>query len=591
MQNDSDPVRGQEVRPQPRYARPQPKPEPDAGVGSSPSPLSLSERLANPGVSARERRELVNATADPNAGRGVDSRSWISEGYVERLTRLLKLSQRLSSILDHEALLDVILDEVIPLANAQQALILLEQGGGGLEIVRGRSARGESVPNDLSKISGTLARSCISENRVQVYDDLANRPELRQVKSIVLNDLYSAICLPLRDKGSAFGVLYLDSSLPTMAHSGAELDILEGFAAHASICLINAKLIKRLEHSREILVRENEDLRASVQGGWRFAGMLGKTASMQQLFERLRLIKDLDIAVLLKGDSGTGKELVARALHNEGHRAKRPFVPVNCAAIPPDLFESEFFGHRKGAFTGAISDRPGFIEMAEDGTLFLDEVGDMPIEFQPKLLRFLENGEYRPVGDNEIRHANVRVISATNLNLKSLIEEKKFRQELLFRLDGVRVEIPSLRERRDDIPLLIDHYYRRTVEKHPRKILGITDNALHALLAFSWPGNIRQLIGTIEGSCALVPDGGWLDVTQLEMHMPELTGSDEKRVAGISIDEETLHETLNRAEKVCLDRTLSAQDWNITRTAHKLGISRQHLHNRIRVHKLQRPRG
>jgi two-component system response regulator HydG len=591
VQNDSDPAGGQ-TRPQPRYARLQAKPPTldSESDGVTPAP-SLAERLTNPGVTMRERRELMNGGLDPLAARQLEMKLKTAETQAGRLTRLLKLSQRLSSILDHETLLDAILDEVIPLANAQQALILLDQEPGGLEIVRGRTAQGESVPNDLSKISGTLARSCISENRVQVYDDLANRPELRQVRSIVLNDLYSAICLPLRDKGTAFGVLYLDSSLPTMAHAAGELDILEGFAAHASICLINAKLIKRLEHSREILVRENQDLRATVQGGWRFAGMIGKTASMQQLFDRLRLIKDVDIAVLLKGESGTGKELVARALHSEGHRAKRPFVAVNCAAIPPQLFESEFFGHRKGGFTGAIRDHAGVVEQAEGGTLFLDEIGDMPIEFQPKLLRFLEGGEYRPVGATEVQYAHVRVISATNLDLNALIQEKRFRQELLFRLEGVRVEIPSLRNRREDIPLLIDHYFRKTVEKHPRKIHGISEGALQAMLNFPWPGNIRQLIRAIEGSCALVPDGGWLDIPQLEMHMPELTGSGREAIAGIFVEEETLHDTLQRAEKLRLDRTLSVLDWNITKTAHRLGISRQHLHNRIRVHGLQRPRG
>ncbi|MCA9729784.1 MAG: GAF domain-containing protein, partial [Candidatus Eisenbacteria bacterium] len=249
MHNDPDPARAHDSRPQPRHVRPQPayvQPTPSQ-ARPEPSPRTQTGRLERGGVSADERSGLLTGVSELRK----------AETRIDRLTRLLKLSQRLSSILDHEVLLDAILDEAIPLANAQRALILLEAEGGGLEMARGRSAEGEPVPNDLSKVSGTLARSCIAENRVQVYDNLADRLEFQQVRSIRLNFLYSAICLPLRDKGTAFGVLYLDSSTPTVGQAGVELDVLEGFAAHASICLINARLMKRLERSHEILVREN----------------------------------------------------------------------------------------------------------------------------------------------------------------------------------------------------------------------------------------------------------------------------------------------------------------------------------------------
>jgi transcriptional regulator with GAF, ATPase, and Fis domain len=551
----------------------------EAREGVGPTPAPATERGAK-GVSQEEREMIArrDVLARPEPPPTTDE--------VRRLRRLLDLSRRLSSILDHNALLDAILDEVIPLANAERGLILLRENG-ELQPVRGRTGSGESLPADARLVSQTLAQTCMEENRILRYDNLSDIPELRESKSIRLLDLYSAVCLPLREKGLPFGVLYLDSSLPTLStQSGSEL--LEAFAAQAAVCLTNAKLMGEFEETKVLLTRENQDLRAEVQGGWSFSNIIGRSPQIQRVFERVRLIKDLDISVLLLGESGTGKEMFARALHREGRRANQPFVAINCAAVPAELFESELFGHLKGSFTGATEDRPGLIEQADGGTLFLDEVGDMPLPFQVRLLRFLQSGEFRRVGERTDRHADVRIISATNQDLKALIEERKFREDLYYRLEGVRVEIPPLRDRRDDIPLLVDHYFEATRKKHPRVLTGITERAYRLLVSHPWPGNVRQLVHAVQGACALVPEGKPLDEVQLRAHLQGPTG-DATAGPPEEMNELTLHDAVSRAERDCLEATLRRHSWNITRAARDLQISRQHLHNRIRVHGLVRP--
>ena len=499
---------------------------------------------------------------------------------------LADVSRKLSSILDQDALLDAILDAVIPLARAERGIILMLQDG-EMSSVRGRDRRGEVLNDDAVRVSKTLAQQCLEENRIRHFSDLNNAPELREVKSIRALDILSAICIPLHDKGRPFGVLYLDSHLPTLPLR-SQSELLEAFAAQASVSLSNARLLEQLEESKSILVRENEDLRAEVRGRRGFENLVGESPAMQRVFERIRLVKDLDVPVLVLGESGTGKELVARAIQSEGARSEEPFVPINCGAVPSELLESELFGHEKGAFTGATRAHPGMVEQANGGTLFLDEVGDMPLPFQLKLLRFLESGEFRRVGDAEQRHADVRVISATNRALGEMLGGT-FREDLFYRLDGVRIELPPLRERREDIPLLVSYYLEKIQERHPREIRGITERAQRFLNSYPWPGNVRQLVHALRGACALVPDGRALDESHLTSHLADLNGQPTNGKSILS-DSRNLQEIVAEAERTGIERALQDHDWNITRAAKDLGISRQHLHNRIRVHDLERPK-
>jgi len=509
---------------------------------------------------------------------------------VVGLRRLLEISRELSSILDRETLLEAILDSAILLTGADRGLLLLADGK-ELRVVHGRGKEQDSLDPERSRISETLARECLSQNRVIPYDNISALPELRDQRSIRALDLFAAVCVPLRERGAPIGVLYLDSTSAGLRTEPSEVSLLEAFASQAAIAMLNAQLLRRLEESRLLLTRENQGLRERAQADASFGQILGRSRAMMALFDKIRLLKDSEIPILLLGESGTGKELVARALHYEGFLKDGPFVPVNCAGLPGELLDSLMFGHRKGAFTGATQDMPGLVEQADGGTLFLDEIGDMPLTLQVKLLRFLESGEFRRVGESDIRRAKVRLISATNQDLARMVREKSFREDLFFRLAGIRLEIPALRERRDDIPLLVEHFFEQARAKSPRDIPGLTDRARSFVLGQVWPGNVRQLRHAIEGACALVPDGAWLDEDHLRMQFPEELQSPDALSSVGGLSGGSLRESMTRTERETVEAALTAHDWNVSRTAQFLGISRQHLHNRIKHFELKRPGG
>ena len=246
-------------------------------------------------------------------------------------------------------------------------------------------------------------------------------------------------------------------------------------------------------------------------------GMVGGSHAMEEVFSLLARLVRTDVPVLILGESGTGKELVAKALHQQGVRRKGPFLPVNCAAIPATLLESEIFGHKKGSFTGAHRDRKGYAEAADGGTLFLDEIGEMPLELQAKLLRFLEGGEVRPVGGNEIHHVDVRVVAATNQVLSERMAAKLFREDLYYRLAVLTLDMPPLRERLEDVPSLAVHFLAASGDDGlPGAVLA--DDALDALATFSWPGNIRQLQNELTRASAFCKEG----VIRVEDLSPEI---------------------------------------------------------------------
>ena len=264
---------------------------------------------------------------------------------------------------------------------------------------------------------------------------------------------------------------------------------------------LRTRLGNALERGR--LRRTNRELRRQLDKRYGFEGIIGHSPAIQRVFDVLRQVSTSHATVLVLGESGTGKELVARAIHIESPRKKKPFVPVNCAALSQGLIESELFGHIKGAFTGAVSSKEGMLVYAHGGTLFLDEVGDMALETQAKLLRVLESREVQAVGGNAARKVDVRVVAATNRDLQQMVGEGTFRGDLLFRLQVVTVELPPLRERSGDIPLLIDHFLGDLAQEHGRDIRGIAPEARATLMRYSWPGNVRELRNVIENMVLL----------------------------------------------------------------------------------------
>jgi DNA-binding NtrC family response regulator len=316
-------------------------------------------------------------------------------------------------------------------------------------------------------------------------------------------------------------------------------------------------------------------------GDFEFDGVRGKNAAMQGIFEVLRRVAPTNISVLIEGPSGTGKELLARAIHENSPRRPKPFRPVNCAGLSETLLESELFGHVKGAFTGATGDRKGLFEIADKGTLFLDEIGDMPLNMQAKLLRFLEDGIVIPVGSHKPTVVDVRVISATNHDLIKLIDEKRFRQDLYFRIKGVSITLPTLRDRPEDIPEFVNYFLKEAAAETGSAVTGVTDAVMTILCDYEWPGNIRQLRNCIR-TMVVMCDRKELDVHDLppEIHQVRQLAPGTRSLGGLA------GVSLGELEKQAIADTLAKTKGNREQAAKILGIGERTLYRKIKEYNL-----
>jgi two-component system response regulator HydG len=337
---------------------------------------------------------------------------------------------------------------------------------------------------------------------------------------------------------------------------------------------LRARLARAVEAGR--LRRDHLELQRQIDKRYGFEGILGNSPPMRRLFEILGQVSGTNATVLITGESGTGKELVARAVHQNSPRSGEHFVAVNCAALSEGLIESELFGHVKGAFTGAVSSKEGRIVYADGGTLFLDEVGDMPLATQAKLLRVLETREVQPVGGNQVQKVDIRLVAATNRDLKAMVREGIFREDLLYRLHVVTVEMPPLRERKGDLPLLVDHFVSELAAHHGRAVRGIAPEARTALLRYDWPGNVRELRNTIE-SMVLLARGGIL--TLEDVPDPVRAGSGGMGSKDRPFD--LVGHSLAEVERELILSNLKAFGGNRERTAKVLGIGERTLYRKI----------
>jgi two-component system response regulator HydG len=331
---------------------------------------------------------------------------------------------------------------------------------------------------------------------------------------------------------------------------------------------------------RAALMKQNQVLQEQVEGSASFEGIIGKSMSMQHVVQTARQVAASDIPVLILGESGTGKELVARAIHNNSRRRKQRLVTLNCAGLAESILEDELFGHERGAFTNAVAAREGRFEHADRGTIMLDEIGDMPGAMQAKLLRVLENGEVTRLGSNEPIKVDVRLISATNRDLDELVAEKKFREDLYFRIKGVTIQIPPLRERREDIPLLIHYFLQHFAERYGKHIESLKPAAQQVLMGFSWPGNVRQLRNVIENMVVLGngPELG-----------PELIPRDIHPASGMESPgglENVVGLSLEQLEREAIRNTLKMTHGNREQAAKILGIGERTLYRKIKEYGL-----
>jgi transcriptional regulator with GAF, ATPase, and Fis domain len=473
----------------------------------------------------------------------------------DRVEKIVTFAEKLLLGMQVPEIFKTLLDAVIDLCGANKGF-LIHLEGDRLHIAAARNIDRVDVGSDTAQVSDSVVAQVIKQRRPLIIADAMNDTILGQSRSVVDLNLNSVMCVPLLARDTMIGILYLGNEGLDRMFGPADLELLKIFAAQAGLILHNALLLNELRV-------ENEDLAREVAVGKGLGGtMLGSHPSMVDVFRMIDRIAPTDISLLVTGETGTGKELVAREMHARSNRRNGPFISINCGAIPENLLESELFGHKKGAFTGAIADKQGKFEDANGGTLFLDEIGEMPMHLQVKLLRVLQEREIERVGDGRPRPVDIRVLSATNKDLAVEIESGRFRQDLYYRLNEIHIALPALRDRGDDIALIAQHMQKRYAKLYPdSKARGFTPEALEAMRHYVWPGNIRQLENRIKKALIL-------------SDTPLLTPAD-LGFAG-DADPERRWAPLNEAKEDFQQRyirsALEAHDWNKAATARALDV-------------------
>jgi len=496
--------------------------------------------------------------------------------------RVYKALAPLGSRLDISAALDAAVEatfELLPRATHVAILLRAETEKDRFVLATSRErgpagrARTASGPDPVRASRAVLRR--VLSDRAAVLTANAME-ELSTSESILGGQILSMIAIPLWRGDDITGLIQADNRASAGMFDEGDLEVALLLGAQAALALDNATLVQRLKLAEERLRGENVYLRKRDEK-MRFDNIIGESQAMKQVIAQLEKVIDTRATVCIEGETGTGKELVASAIHHQSQRRDKMFVAQNCAAMPENLLESELFGHKRGAFTSADSDKKGLFEIADGGTLFLDEMGEMPMSLQAKLLRVLQEGTIRAVGATSERHVDVRIICATNRDLANEVEKGRFRQDLYYRLMVFPIRLPPLRERHDDIPLLAAHFLARYAEEYRLELPGFTQEALDALAGYPWPGNIRELENEIQRLVIQAEPGHWLEVTDLSPRLRKVEGT----VTRIAPKKGTLKEMIEQVERWLITEALRDHGNNKTRTAATLGITREGLHKKL----------
>lgn len=475
-------------------------------------------------------------------------------GRDPRFDKLVRFSEKLLLGMDVSDIFKVLLDAVISLTGASKGF-LIHISGDRMVIPAARNVDRVDIGSDPAQVSDSVVARVIKQRKAIIISDAMNDTILGQSRSVVDLQLKSVMCVPLLAKDSLIGVLYVGNEGLGAMFGPDDLELLKVFAAQAGLILQNALLLDELRI-------ENLDLARDLQAGSGLGGaMIGNHQRMVEVFRTLDKIAPTDISLLVTGETGTGKELVARELHVRSNRRDKPFVSINCGAIPENLLESELFGHKKGAFTGAVADKQGKFEDANGGTLFLDEIGEMPMNLQVKLLRVLQQREIERVGEGKPRPVDIRVISATNKHLEEEIASGRFREDLFYRLNEVLLELPPLRDRGDDVVLIAQHILARYKKLYPGKANGFSTEAIDGVRDYVWPGNVRQMENRIKKGLVL-SEGPMLTPADLGFGG---TAKPQRRWKPLNDAREDFQ---TRYIKECLE----AHEWNKAATARALDV-------------------
>jgi transcriptional regulator with GAF, ATPase, and Fis domain len=515
------------------------------------------------------------------------------------LLRILELNKEMARATRPETLPDRVLDAAIELAGAERGFLIerrpvAEGAEPDWDVVAARNFDRENVRKGLRKVSRSITARVLESGEAFRSDDAVNDEAIEPRASVAELKLRSVLCVPLRVGDEVSGCLYVDNRFAHGQFDAGTQELLEAFADQGALTLERVRLLAENERVRRSLELANAELKTALKEQARaldslsvgytpsgaelkhtYATLVGRGRAMMAMLAVIDRIVDGDFPVLLLGESGTGKELVARALHDNGPRCEAPFVGVNCGAIAEGLLESELFGAVKGAYTGAHRDRAGLFEAAQGGVLFLDEIGEMSLALQAKLLRVLQERRVRRVGGHEELEVDVRVISATNRDLAREVASGRFREDLYYRLKVVQVEVPPLRERREDIPVLIEHFVDQLLAEHPERTRPeITRECLERLMAHDWPGNVRELSNEITRMFAL---GGDRLGPELVSHLSSAPRGASTGIKGL------VGRRMVDVEAELIRATLEATEGKRGEAARMLGIPRRTFYNRLKA--------
>jgi Nif-specific regulatory protein len=486
-----------------------------------------------------------------------------SSPLARNLSALLKISRVVHAIRDLEELQAQLLDLIFEVVPAGRGAILLGDGANS-EFSSLYARTRQAGQHQLVRVSRTVAHHVLKENVAILGVDIAASDALRDVESLAVSEVRSLLCVPLSVFDRTIGCIYLDSTTTVNRFQEDHLQLMAAIAGISAVALDNARRSQWLE-------QENQRLSLEIR---QEQNLVGESARVKEIFQFLARVGPTDSTVLIEGESGTGKELAARALHRNSHRNQKPFVAINCAAIPETLLESELFGHERGAFTGAASQKKGKLEVAEGGVVFLDEIGELAPALQVKLLRVLQEREFERVGGTHPIKIDVRVIAATNRDLDDAVRKREFRQDLYYRLAVVKLTMPPLREHREDIPMLTRHFIQKNAKRCKVKAKPVSREAMAALVSYDWPGNVRELENAIERALVM----GSSDTILLE-DLPESLV--EQQPSG-GMSEGRYHAGVKELKKSLIMNAVEQTRGNYIEAAAVLGVHPNYLHRLIR---------
>jgi len=467
---------------------------------------------------------------------------------VDVLESLVALSAEMMRDTAPKRLFDTLLKGLAELTRAEKGFIIVLQDG-ARHLAASHNVANEHL--DISKVSDSIVNQVVEHLKPVIVSDAMRDSRFGRAKSVVDLKLSSVMCVPLIYRKDLIGVIYVGNDQVTDLFTVRDLSLLKIYAAQASIIIFHALMLNQLR-------LDNRNLRTQLQNSAQ-GEMIGTCPPMKAMFKVLRRVSPTDLSVLVLGETGTGKELVAREIHKISGRKNSAFIAINCGAIPENLLESELFGHKKGSFTGAVTDKVGKVEAASGGTLFLDEIGEMPMNLQVKLLRVLQENTIERIGELQPRHVELRVVAATNKNLEELIKSGNFREDLFYRLNEISVTLPPLRERGEDIAVLAQYFLNVYKEQYKTKTRGYTNQALLAMKNYYWPGNVRELENRVK-KALIMSDRSLLNPDDLG-----LTSGQKREVTPLVEAQEDFKVSYIR-------KVLDLNNWNKAQTARDLGI-------------------